>query len=236
MAQTLRTVLNRVLRPLGEPVVATGTSELTEDYHLKVTDFINLVKEEIEEAHQWRSLMQTITGTVNAAAYSVVLSGTNERTRLMRLAQSEDGQLQPLIFDVTDTNNPFPMLEIDLAEMKAKHALAPDSVTSPGQFALGVNGDAIELFVYPPASVNRNYQLHMIVPQAYLTGTTDLDTVLLIPYRPLVMGTLAYAYEDRGEELGPNSLYSMDNYQRALDSAIALDNGEQGDAYELVPV
>lgn len=236
MAQTFRTILNRVLRPLGEPVVAPGVSELTEDYHLKVADFINLVKEEIEEAHQWRSLMQEIDATVAAAGTSVVLTGTNERTRLMRVQQAENGQLVPLVYDVTDPDNPFPMIEMDLAEMKAMHALAPDAVNQPGQFALGVNGDAIELFVYPPALVERDYILHMIVPQGYLTGATDLDTVLRIPYRPLVMGTLAYAYEDRGEELGPQSLYTLDNYKKALDSSIALDNGEQGDAYELVPV
>lgn len=99
-------------------------------------------------------------------------------------------------------------------------------------FAIANSGsDTLSLYIYPKPTANRNYTLTMFTPQARLSETA-LDTVIAIPARPLEMGAIWYALEERGEEMGTNALFSEERYRAALSDAIARDAEEQG-VYEL---
>ena len=76
----------------------------------------------------------------------------------------------------------------------------------------------------------------MTVPQARLEGATgDIGTSISIPHMPVELGMTYFAMEERGEELGPNGLFTEKRYQTSLNNAIARDVAELGEL-NLVPV
>lgn len=224
-----RDVINRVLRTVSEDTIDPLSTELTDAYQMLVATFVNQIKEEIEDAHNWRALQTTLTVVVPALAASANVTGTNERSRLVRVQDASIGQFVPLVFDFTDSNNVFRLHEIDLAVNTWKQSENTQKVAQPGHFALGSNGDTGEvvLHIFPPPTVQRTYRVTFVVPQAEL-GDEDLDVNIKIPSRALLMGSIYYALAERGEELGVDNIYTEERSRKALDDAIARDVEEQG--------
>lgn len=238
MATTYRQVLNRVLRTLGEDEVDAVATELTDDYQKLVGSFVNQIKEEIEDAHNWRSLRTVLPVTVTNAN-SANISNTNERTRLVRVQRSNTGASVALVFDITNADRPALVREEDLSVLHYWQGIDPDTAAAntPAAFAIAISAsdpDVLELNIYPKVSGARNFTIEVIQPQSYLEDD-DLDTAIKIPARPLIMGSIFYALQERGEELGASSLYTEERALKALDEAIARDAEEQG-GYELVLV
>lgn len=236
MATTYLQVINRVLEKIGETQVSAAATSLTETYQLLIGSFVQDIKEEIEDAHNWRALRTTFSATLGADDQSVTLTGANERSRLLRIYQQNRGKSVPLAFDVTDATEPVPLIEMDLAELLYKDTIDPDSNNDPIWFALdNSSGDVLDLYVYPRPSGARNLQIDLIVPQARFEPS-DLSEVIKIPIRPIVVGATWYALEERGEELGANGLFNEKRFQDAMNAAIARDDAEQGNASELIVV
>jgi hypothetical protein len=228
---TYRTILNRVLRTLREDEVDASETTLTDDYHKLVGTFVNQIKEEVEEAHMWRDLQQQHTATVLASTQSATIISATDRSRVVH-AKSESGPVA-LVFDVTTATAPFPLQEVPLAELEYRIAQdSPGTATSPVMFAvLAGTDETLQIKVYPKPTVNRSITLQMVTPQARLADD-DLDDVVLVPARPIEMGAIWYALEERGEELGTNALFTEERFRAALDNAVAADAEEQG-GYEL---
>jgi len=236
MSTTYKQALNRVLEKLGEDTIAGAVSTITNDYQILLGSFLNDVKEEIEDAHNWRALRQFISVTVLADAVSGTITGANERSRVCRIFQAEAGAVIPLVFDITNASNVAPLTEVDLAELLYRDKIEPNTRGSAQYFAIdNSSGDVLDLYIWPRSSSSTTVSVGLIVPQAALT-VDDLATVIKIPIRPLLAGTTWYALEERGEELGVNGIFSEQRYRDAINSAIARDAAEQGDNYELVPV
>ena len=239
MATSWLTMLNRVLRVLGEDEIVTTATELTDDYHKLVSTFANQIKEEIEDAHNWRALRQeyNVTVPINATSTAITSpSAPNERSRLIREQNAHHGALLPLVFDQTDSENPYRLTEWDISMMVRRVELETDTNYDDISFFSVDNAadETVNLLTYPPCKEQRTIDLHMVTPQAYFADNA-ITTNILIPVRPLIMGTIWYALEERGEELGINGIYTEKRYQDALDSAIGRDDAEQGDI-QLVPV
>ena len=235
MATTLRTLLNTVLATIGEDQVATGDTVINDTYHLQVLAFLNQIKEEVEAAHNWRAIRTTYTPTINAGQFSATLTGATERSRLQRITQAEG--LVPVVFDVTSAIAPIQMMETDAAEVTYNNIIAA-GVTSPAPTAFFIDnsaGDVMKLTVSPGPTGNRNYSVGMFTPQVDFTAN-DLSTVVAVPTRPILIGTVWYALQERGEELGTSSVYTEERYRMALDDCISLDAAESGDVAEMVPV
>lgn len=235
MATSLRTVLNRALVAIGEAKIDPAASALTTSTQLKLLEFLNEIKEEIEAAGHWRALRQYLTVTLTANTTSATVAGSNERSRLIRVPATQINQFVPLVFDITDPTNPIQLVEMNLAELEYRLITSGSQAvsTQPSFFALGSVSDATVINVYPKPSVQRSIQLVMTVPQDEL-DETDIDTNILIPSFPLIKGTVWYAREDRGEELGPQGVFTEERYRTSLDDAISLDNTEQGDQWQMV--
>jgi hypothetical protein len=181
-------------------------------------------------------LRQTVSVAVVAEALSGTITEANERSRLVRIFQSERGCVVPLAFDITDASNPDPLIEMDLAELIYRDTVDPDNRQDPIYFALdNSSGDVLDLYVWPRPSGARTLQITLIIPQDRLEADS-LDTTLKIPVRPLVVGSTWYSLEDRGEELGAQGLFSENRFNDALNAAIARDDAEQGNVTELVRV
>lgn len=234
MATTYKEVLNRVLAIMGEAQIDSGTSELTTTYQKLLGGLLNDVKEQIEDAHNWRALRTTETLTVTAGERVKAFSTGNERTRVCRSFDSARASYTPLVFDVTDATEPDALMEMDLAELLYRDEMDPDvRVTEPNYFAVDQTTEGgLALNIWPRCSGNRNIKVYIYTPQAYL-DVADLGQNIDIPVRPLIVGTLWYALEERGEELGIQGLYNRERFEEALASAIARDNAEAGDSYEL---
>ena len=237
MAVSHRQMINRVLRVLGEDEVDSGISELSSDYHKLVATFVNQIREEVEDATQWRKLRHTETVTVLANTNTITIPNTNERSRLYReqepLAEAE----RPLVFDVTNVNSPFPIDELDLPSLLYQRTLDPNATnTFFVWFSIDdTSGDQLDLQVYPAPTTDRTVEITLVTPQERFNDSTDLDNTILVPARPVELGSLWYALEERGEELGVNAVFSERKYNKALDDAISRDAEEQG-GYNLVPV
>ena len=233
MATTYRDALNRVLRVLGEDAIASGESDLTSDYLIMVGEFFNQIKEEVEDAQPWRSMWGVLTATVAADVRNGDITNSTDRSRLIRIHDNHRQRLVPLVFDTTDADNPVPLEETTLADLRFRDAQSPNVRASgaPQLFAIDEGDEdttGLRIAVHPRPSVQRTISLTMATPQARLEPEGDLDTNILVPVSPIVVGTLWYALEERGEELGPTSLFSEERFQIALTSAVARDVADQG--------
>lgn len=234
MAVTFRTMMNRVLRAVGEEEVDAIAASLTSDYHKLVASFVNMIKEEIEAAHNWRSLRVTNTVSVTAATSAADIAWGNERSRVYRVQDAESGEFKALAFDTTVASNPIPLQEMSMARLLYNDTINTSPVSEPSFFAVDSTsaGDTVRLVLDGPVTTTRTISLTLIVPQARLADT-DLDTVIKIPARPLELGAIWFALMERGEELGANALFTEERYRNALDDTVSLDAEEQG-GYNLV--
>lgn len=245
MASTLRTVINRVLTAIGEATVGNTVTDLTPlPLPMKVLEFINQIKEEIEDATYWRALRQTFT--VSVPAYSgtfpnppTPIVGTDERARVIRVPEPEAGQLVPLVFDITVPSAPVPLGEIPNAELVYRIMSDGNSTGSttvqPSYYSIDMSSsDVAQLYIYPVPNTPRTVMIHMHVPETVLLPT-DLDRSIQIPGLPLLKGAIWYALLDRGEEMGANAAFTEERYRTSLDDAIARDDAESGSLDQLVP-
>jgi hypothetical protein len=234
MATTYLQAINRVLEKIGEEQVSAAATSITETYELLVGSFIQDIKEQIEEAHDWRALRQTNTSTIAAQGQSVVVTEADERSRVVRIAQQNRSEFIPLVFDITDANAPMPLMEMDLSELIYRDTVDPNNYNEPAWFAFdNSSGDVLELYVYPRPSGARTIQHTLVIPQARFEPS-DLTSELKIPIRPLIVGATWYALEERGEELGTAGQFNEQRFMDALNTAIARDADGQGDNIELV--
>ncbi len=258
--QTLQQVLNRALTSLRESPIPAGATSITDPYQLTLLEFFNQVREEVEDAANWRALQQTYTVTIPAGASSAAITGTNERSRLVRQAVMGGGrpqgsfwtpligadQLMPLVFDTTQPTGPgqFQLQEMPLGALQYMLATTNNQTTAyPSAFALSTSNSADSdagnaeqwLYVFPPPNNQRTIQLTMVTPENTYEPT-DVGRNIYVPTLPIVHGLQWMAREERGEELGANSMYSEQRYRSLLDSAVARENAEAGDTNDMILV
>lgn len=238
MAVTFKQLLNRALRITGEDEIDSGTTQVTDKQQLLVAEMANQIKEEVEAATNWRALRQTVTVALAGSANSGTITEANEKSRVVRLQDNLRRRVIPLVFDITDTSNPHPLKELDIADLLYRRKMATATESDPSFFALdNTSGDALVLEVYPTPDVTKTIELTLIIPQDRLDAgdTTDLAANIKVPTRPIEIGLIRYIYEERGEELGMNSRFSEEKEYKALNDAVALDAEESG-AYDLMAV
>lgn len=239
MATTWLQLLNKVLRPLGEDEITAATVELVDDYHKLVSNFANQIKLEIEDAHNWRALRTTYTVTVPINQMETAItspSAPGEQARVLREHCANAGMLLPMCFDMTDASQPYRLRERDIANhLAAVRTETNTNYDDISTFAVdNATDETVNLLTFPPCKEQRTVSIDLINPQPWFDDDL-LTTNIKIPMRPLLVGTLWYALEERGEELGINGLYTQERFLKALDDAIARDMAEQG-GLDLVPV
>ena len=236
MAVTFKQLLNRALRLTGEDEIDSATTTLTDSQHLMVAEVANEIKEEVEAAHNWRALRQTVTVAFSASEDNNTITEADERSRVIRIMDPLRGYETPLVFDITDSSNPVPLKELDLPDLLYRQ-ITDTSENDPAFFALdNSSGDVLQVYVSPTPADARTIQLSLFIPQARLDGevAADLATNIKVPVRPITLGLVRWILEERGEELGINSQYSEEKEFKALQDAVALDAAESGQ-YNLVP-
>jgi hypothetical protein len=233
-----REIINRVCRVTGDELVECSATELTSDRHIQIGEFLNQVKDEIEGSHNWRALRSFVT-VVPAADVGIGIFSENipRNSRIIRIHDAHNGQLVPLAWDISVPAQPVPLREVDLSVVQYKLATAgplQNTYGEPQIFSLSPTGATLTSYTWPVCQTSRILYFGMTCPQAYL-DVDDVGQEVYIPARALLMGTIWYTLQERGEELGAGSMYTEERYRAALDADIAIDAAEQGE-YELVPV
>lgn len=255
-------VLNRVLQSLREQQIPGATTQITDSYQLTLLEFFNQVREETEDACNWRALWQTFQVTYTAGQYYQVVTGTNERSRLVRMPIAGTGnqvtggfygppvigsdKIVPLVFDITSpsTSGNCPLQEMPLPALIYQNtAQNSQSVSQPQAFAMGqgnpdnaqADQNVVVLYIYPPPNNTRIIQVTLCVPENTYAAT-DVSRNIYVPALPIVHGLQWMAREERGEELGPNGMYTEERYRMTLDNAVSRELAEQGDTQDLAMV
>lgn len=260
-ATTAQTVLNRVLTRLRNTSLIAATP-ITDSYQLLLLDFFNQIKQEVEDACDWRALYRTFTVTVTANTNFAVVTGTNERTRVIRAPVSGAGMTQAgyapsinpadaiiaLCFDITSpsTDGQYKMIEMPMNQLLVNLQLANGQTADrPQFFALSasnadndVAGNAQQvLYVYPTPNNDRTVQITLAVPQTDFTSLLlDANSVgnIFVPTAPIVAGLEWMAREEFGEELGESGAFTEERYREILDNAVGIEEAQKGNSLDLV--
>lgn len=219
--QTYLQLINRVLRQLREPEV----TDLSANYTKLIADYVNEVKEEVEDSWKWHELRLDITfNTVaDTATYDLSDSGVTTsangewlvgRTFLLR---DEAGRAQAWR-DSTSGGQNHRLIEIPRNWGKHRSTVTTDPDQSlPRTFFM----DPPEFkFVFEPQEVEQ-IRLQCFLPQDELVLVGDILT--LGHWRPIIFGTTLKALEERGEELGPRGALMQSKFDNSLAQAIAQD-------------
>jgi hypothetical protein len=185
---TLRQMLVKTLTNIGEPVsaasVPTVGNPITDTYQLQVCNFINHIKEECEQVHQWSSRWQTYTMsyTTGNTSQQIIDQGGFflpagaqpwSGSSVVRQQNPKMGREVALVFDITTFGIPFILDEMPFADL-----LYYNTVLNQTPVAYSTNfvfqdlgNDNIQLRVYPGANSTRNIQLTLYNPQQYIDPT-----------------------------------------------------------------
>lgn len=241
MAKSFRQIVNSVLQDIGSPQIPAASTTVTDTYQLQVCGFVNRIKSEVENAWNWRALWQTYTFVYGALNLTQPIIDTitaavpDTRSRTVRMTDKRVGKEVALVFDITTFGIPFPLEEMPKASLiYFNTVLNQTPVQYSTNFALDVTpAGVVNLMVYPGASVARTMQLTLCSPLGSIdptvAGTTGgLDTIITVPGEPIELGSIWYALQERGEELGTSTVFTEERYRTALDDAIARDQEESG--------
>lgn len=201
-------IVNKVLRRLRE----TEVSALNETpYSLLISDLVNVVKREVEDAWDWDALRTTLTAitTPNLFNYVLIDSGTR--------------------FKVLDVYNDTSNIEMQARSTRwfNRQFLAATPQPSIPHFynfnGVDVNGDT-QVDIFPIPNGVFDIRFNVVFPQQDLTLPSD---VIQVSGALVIEGTLARAISERGEDGGYQEQESR--YGRMASDLIAIEANRRGD-------
>ena len=210
-------LVNDVLIRLREP----EASSVSDTAYVKlIAKFVNDSKRVVEDAYNWNALSETLSATTTADVFNYVLVGSGQRFRIIDV--------------INDTSNIF----VELAATKwmdQQFLMTTPQKGSPAYYnfnGTNVNGDTqVDLFPIPNGSYNIRFNI--IKPQEPLAVNAD---TLLVPHEPVILGALARAQAERGEDGGVQAGETYQLMRQSLADAIALESGRYLEEQEWLAV
>jgi len=218
-------LINEVGKNLARSDGTTYTT-LTQDRNaISILQAINEAKREVEDGWKWDSLRTAITFDSVGGTHDYdlgdggVATSSDVTTDRSYIIRDKYGRVQ--MWDVTDDSE-FQMTEVSTEYAESFQELEDTTVARPNLVSFRQNGDGISVrFPFAPDGV-RNYKLYCIVPQDDLAAT---DTVLLAPWRPVVLKATVLALEERGDNEARIKRFER-QYLDALGKAISHSSDE----------
>lgn len=199
-------LVNDVLVRLREP----EASSVSDTAYVKlIAKFVNDSKRVVEDSYNWNSLSETLSATTTAQVFNYVLVGSGQRFRVIDV--------------INDTQNTF----VNLAATKwmdQQFLMTTPQTGSPAYYNFNgtdSNGDT-QVDLYPIPDGAYNIRFNIIKPQEPLAVNAD---VLLVPPEPVILGALARAQAERGEDGGVQAGETYQLMRQSLADAIALESG-----------
>ena len=203
---TYLSLVNDVLVRLREPTVSTVAENTLSTL---VGKFVNDAKREVTDAYDWDALNTSVTITTAASQYTGY-SLTNAGTRF-KVVNAIDITKYGALTATT----------VNEIERRVFITASPQS-SDPSEYAFkGVdsNGDS-QVMLWPiPIGVN-SIRFSLIVPETDMSA--DADTTKLAK-EPIVLGALARALVERGEDSGLSSSECYALAKKSLADVIAIE-------------
>ena len=199
-------LVNDVLIRLREP---EATSVSDNAYVKLIAKYVNDSKRVVEDSYNWNALSDTLSATTTADVFNYVLVGSGQRFRVIDV--------------INDTQNAF----VELASTKwmdQQFLMTTPQKGSPAYYnfnGTNSNGDT-QVDLYPIPNGAYNLRFNIIKPQVPLAVNAD---VLLVPDEPVILGALARAQAERGEDGGVQAGETYQLMKQSLADAIALESG-----------
>ena len=199
-------LVNDVLIRLREP---EATSVSDNAYVKLIARYVNDSKRVVEDSYNWNALSDTLSATTTADVFNYVLVGSGQRFRVIDV--------------INDTQNTF----VELASTKwmdQQFLMTTPQKGSPAYYnfnGTNSNGDT-QVDLYPIPNGAYNLRFNIIKPQVPLAVNADR---LLVPDEPVILGALARAQAERGEDGGVQAGETYQLMKQSLADAISLESG-----------
>jgi hypothetical protein len=185
-------------------------SSVTDNAYTKlIARYVNDSKRQVEDAYNWNALSETLTAVTTPEVFNYVLQGTGQRFR---------------VIDVLNDTSNHVMRNGSTRWMNDMFLLTEPPRGTPMYYNFNgtdANGDTqVDLFPIPDAVYNLRF--NVIRPQVPLVANSDK---LLVPHEPVILGALARAQAERGEDGGVQSAETYALFKQSLSDAIALESG-----------
>jgi hypothetical protein len=213
---TFLSLVNDVLVRLREPTVSTVAENTLSTL---VGKFVNDAKRECADAYDWDAFTTSVTITTTASQYTgYSLTGAGTRFRVIN------------VLDITDYGSLLPST-VNEIEKRVFSSASPQNA-DPSEYAFkGVdsNGDS-QVMLWPIPVKTSSLRFSLVVPESDMTS--DSDTTKLAK-EPIVLGALARALVERGEDSGLSSseCYALAKKSLADVIAIELARSPENDAW-----
>jgi hypothetical protein len=208
-------LVNDVLIRLREP----EASSVSDNAYVKlIAKFVNDSKRVVEDSYNWNALSDTLSATTTADVFNYVLVGSGQRFRIIDV--------------INDTQNSF----VEVASTKwmdQQFLMTTPQKGSPAYYnfnGTNSNGDT-QVDLYPIPNGAYNLRFNIIKPQVPLAVNAD---TLLVPEEPVILGALARAQAERGEDGGVQAGETYQLMRQSLADAIALESGRYLEEQEWV--
>jgi len=208
-------LVNDVLIRLREP----EASSVSDNAYVKlIARYVNDSKRVVEDSYNWNALSDTLSATTTADVFNYVLVGSGQRFRVIDV--------------INDTQNAF----VELAStrwMDQQFLMTTPQKGSPAYYnfnGTNSNGDT-QVDLYPIPNGAYNLRFNIIKPQVPLAVNAD---TLLVPEEPVILGALARAQAERGEDGGVQAGETYQLMKQSLADAIALESGRYLEEQEWV--
>ena len=196
---------NDVLIRLREP----EASSVSDNAYVKlIARYINDSKRQVEDAYNWNALSETLSAVTATDIFSYVLEGTGQRFR---------------VIDVLNDTSNYVMKNATTRWMNDMFLIANPAKGAPMYYNFNgtdANGDTL-IDVFPIPNGVYNLRFNVIRPQVELSLNSD---TLLVPHEPVILGALARAQAERGEDGGVQSAETYALYKQSLADAISLES------------
>ena len=196
---------NDVLIRLREP----EASSVSDNAYVKlISKYVNDSKRQVEDAYNWNSLSETLSAVTATDIFNYVLEGTGQRFR---------------VIDVLNDTSNFVMKNATTKWMNEMFLLSSPTKNAPMYYnfnGTNSNGDTqVDLFPIPDGVYNLRF--NVIRSQVELVTNAD---ILLVPHEPVILGALARAQAERGEDGGVQSAETYALFKQSLADAISLES------------
>lgn len=197
-------LVNNVLRRLREPTVSSVQDN---SYSKMIGVFVNDAKREVEDAHEWNALANTLTATTTDSVFNYVLTGSGQRFR---------------VIDILNDSNNFQLNYAPTVWMDKQFLLVESGKGVPAYYnfnGVDSNGDT-QVDLYPIPDGAYTIRFNLIIPQVDLSADSDR---VWVPHHLVSMLAYAKAIAERGEDSGVLSSEAYQLYRLALADAIAIE-------------
>ena len=203
---TFLSLVNDVLVRLREPTVSTVAENTLSTL---VGKFVNDAKRECSDAYDWDAFTTAITITTTASQYTgYSLTGAGTRFRVIN------------VLDITDYGVLLPST-VNEIEKRVFSSASPQNA-DPSEYAFkGVdsNGDS-QVMLWPIPVKTSSLRFSLVVPEDDMSSNTDTTK---LAKEPIVLGALARALVERGEDSGLSSSECFALAKKSLADVIAIE-------------